>query len=292
MGLSDPRSYFGVHEFTPLRRTNGLPYGTIRALGEGSINVTGELVKLNAGSNKYPWHIEPGLNTAEVALTIREFSDFVYELFLGATTVASAAESGGGVTALANKLNASVFDASTGIASVGVKSGSETDLKFTKYTVICVTSTTIDVYAGSDLDFARGTDKVFEDDTLKITASPITIVASTAAEVPGFGVELTGGSGTIGMTVGDTATFEVRPINTGSSLITVGALTDVVPEFEALVYTQKRNNLMTEFNIFRMLGTGLPQQAAEQSWSEASVTAEAFFDSAKGGVYALRVQDV
>ena len=40
--------------------------------------------------------------------------------------------------------------------------------------------------------------------------------------MPGFGVELTGGSGTIAMVVDDTAVFSSRPVNTFSRTVLIG----------------------------------------------------------------------
>ena len=288
MALSDPRVVFGVDVFTPYNRTTGLPFGTIRVLGTSSLSLSGELVKLTGGSNRYPFAIEDGLITAELSLTVRELPDFLFELFLGKAPTANSSESGGSVTTIANKKGTSVV-AATGIASVGVKSGSEADAKFSKYVVKAVSATTVDVFALSGTDFARGADKSFENDALKITASALTITQSSAVEVPGFGIELTGDSGVIAMVADDTAEFTVRPINDQSIDVTFGAETDIFPEFGALIVAQKRGNgEMFEIDLFRVKGIGLPLGFEEKSWNESEITAEAFFDSAKGGVASIR----
>ena len=288
MALSDPRVVFGVDVFTPYNRTTGLPFGTIRVLGTSSLSLSGELVKLTGGSNRYPFAIEDGLITAELSLTVRELPDFLFELFLGKAPTANSSESAGSVTTIANKKGTSVV-AATGIASVGVKSGSEADAKFSKYVVKAVSATTVDVFALSGTDFARGADKSFENDALKITASALTITQSSAVEVPGFGIELTGDSGVIAMVADDTAEFTVRPINDQSIDVTFGAETDIFPEFGALIVAQKRGNgEMFEIDLFRVKGIGLPLGFEEKSWNESEITAEAFFDSAKGGVASIR----
>lgn len=289
MALSDPRAIFGVHSFSPYNRSTGEFYGEARVLASSSLSLSGELIKLNGGSNRYPWAIEDGLITAELALTVRELPDFFFELFLGKAPTANSAEANGSVTTLTNVNGTSVVNASTGIASVGVKSGSEADVKFAKYIVKAVSSTTVDVYASSDADFARGTDDEFEDDLLKITASPLTITTSTAVEVPGHGVELTGGSGTIGFTSDDTAEFYARPQNTKSMDVDIGATTDVFPEFGAIVVAQKRGNQeLFEIELFRCKAIGLPLGFEEKAWGESEVTAEAFYDSAKNKVFSVR----
>lgn len=286
---SDPRIIFGVHSFTPYNYDTGLPYGTIQVLGGSSFALNGELATLNAGSAKYPWAVEETTISAELSIRPKEYPDFLFELFLGKAPTASSAESGGGASTIANKFGTSVVEASTGIASVGIKSGSEADAKFSKYVVKAVSSTTVDVYAYSNVDFARGTDKEFEDDLLKITASPLSITTGAAVEVPGFGIELTGGSGTIGFTTDDTATFEVRPINEKSMEVKIGGTADVFPNFGAIVVAQKRGNEeMCEIDIFKLKAVGLPFNLEENTFSEAEITAQAFYDSSQGGVFKMR----
>ena len=239
MALSNARIIYGVHSFTPYDRDTGLPKGTVQTMGNSTFSLEGELVQLNGGSAKFPFAVEESTISAELTVAPKSYPDFLFELFLGKAPTQNSAEATGSSSALTNKQGTSVQEASTGIATVSVKAGSEADLKFTKYVVVAASATTVDVYAYSNIDFVRGTDKVFENDALKITASPLTIVASTAVEVPGYGVELTGGGGAIGMTVDDTASFEVRPPNSESMEVVIGGTADTFPEFGAIVMSQK-----------------------------------------------------
>ncbi len=288
MPLSDPRIIFGVHSFTPYDRATFEPFGTAKVLGSSTFSLAGELVKLNGGSNRYPFAIEDSTITAEIALAMKEFPDFAFELFLGKAPTANSAEADGSVTTLTNRKGTSVV-ANTGIASVDVLSSSEADLKFGKYLVKVASATTVDVIGFSDVDFARGTDLVFEDDNLKITAAALTIVQSATVEVPKLGIELTGDSGVIAMVTGDTASFEIRPINTKSMDVTIGATTDVFPEFGAIMMGQQRGNgEMVEIEVFRAKATGLPIGLDEKAFAEPEVTAEAFFDSTANAVAKIR----
>lgn len=289
MALSDPRVVYGVHSVTPYNRTSGEYFGTLKVLQGSSFALTGETVDLTGGSSRYPWAIEDGNISAELSLTFNQYPDFLYELFLGKKPTAVAAESTGNVSTLTNKSGTSLVDATTGIATVQALAASEDDLKFGKYVVKYVSADSVDVYASTDVDFARGTDKEFENDLLKITASPLTIVASTPVTVPGYGLTLTGGSGVIALVADTTATFEVRPINSGSSIVTVGGNTDIYPEFGAIVYAQQRGNgSMFELDIFRLKAIGLPMNFSAKEFSEAEVTAKAFYDSTRSGVFSMR----
>lgn len=292
MALSNPRAIFGVHSFTPYNVTTGEFYGTVKVLQSSTLALSGELISLTGGSSKYPWAVEDGLITSELNLAFSQYDDFLFELMMGKAPTSNAAEATGSVTTLTDK-SGTVVNATTGIASVGVKSGSSADLKFSKYIVKVVSGTTVDVYAASDADFARGTDKSFENDLLKITASPLTISSGAAVEIPGYGLELTGGSGAIDLesagAIGDTATFEVRPPNSKSMDVTIGATTDVFPEWGAIVMAQKRGNSeMFEIDLFRCKAIGLPIGFTANEFSSAEVTAQAFYDSTRNGVMSLR----
>jgi hypothetical protein len=288
MSLSDPRSFYGVHSFSPYSRTDGSFYGIVKCIGKSSLALSGDTIELVGGSNRFPWAVEDGAIKAELSITPKSYEDFLFTIFLGKAPTATGADTSGTVSTLTNKKGTSAV-AATGMASVGVKSGSKADLKFTKYVVLVVSASTVDVYAGSDVDFARGTDLDYQNDLLKITASPLTVVASTAVTIPSAGLEITGGAGTIGMTIGDTATFEVKPNSLKSMAVTVGGLNDVYPEFGALIMAQRRGNQeMMELDVFRCKGIGLPLGFEEKKWSEAELKAKCFFDSARSGVFSVR----
>ena len=287
MALSEPRVIYGIHSASPYSRTTGLPYGILRVVGGSSMALSGELIKLNGGSAKYAWAVEDGLISAEITLKPKEYPNFLFELFLGKAPTANAAETGASVTTLTDKNGTLVV--STGLASVGVKSGSETDVKFGNFVVVAASATTVDVYLQSDVDIARGTDGTYQNDALKITASPLTITTATAVEVPNFGVELTGGSGTIAMTTADTATFKSRPINTKSMDVVIGSTSDLPLEFGLIMIAQQRGNgEMFEIDAYKCKGVGLPIGLEENAYSEAEIKAEAFYDSTQDGVFAIR----
>lgn len=288
MGLSEPRIFFGVHSIAPYSRSTGEFFGIAKVLATSTLALTGELVKLNGGSNKWPWAIEDGLLSAEISLGMKEYPNFVFELFLGKAPTTNSAEAGGSTSGLANVKGTSVV-ATTGIATFSVKTGSEDDVKFGKYIIKVVSATTVDVFMSTDLDFARGADKDFEDDDLKITATPLTIVTSTPVEIPGFGLELTGDSGTIALVTDDTAEAFARPINTESTDVVIGATTDFRPEFGMIAMGAKRSDdSMVEFDLFRCKGIGLPIGLEENAFSETEVTIEAFYDAVKNAVFKMR----
>jgi hypothetical protein len=290
MSLSAPRSFFGVHSFTPYSRTTGLFYGTLKVLKGSSLSLSSEMTELSGGTSKYPWAIEEGLIKAEMSLKFAQYEDFLFELFLGKAPTALSAETSGNCSTLTNKYGTSVMHASTGIATATVKSAEKTDLKFGKYVVKAVSATTVDVYFSSDLDIGRGTNGSMQNDALKITASPLTVTAATAVEIPDFGIELTGGSGIIGMTTGDTATFSVRPVNTGGMTVDIGGQADQsFAEFGAIVMAAKRSNgEMFEMDAVRCKAAGMPLNFEQNAFSEAEVKINCLYDQELDKVFSLR----
>jgi len=285
--MQDPRIIFGVHSLTPYDYKTGLPYGFLQVLGSSTFALNGEVLELNGGSAKYPWAVEEGNITAELKLKTKEYPDFLMELFLGKKPTVSV-DAGGAVSTIVNKKGTSVVHAD-GIASVGIKTGAEADLKFTKYIVKVVSATTVDIYAVSNVDFSSGAEAKYQDELLKINATPLAIVGGAATEVPNFGIEITGGTGTVGMTVGDTGTFEVKSQNASSMEVLVGGTSDVFPTFGAVVMAQKRGNgEMVELDIFKLKAVGLPFTFDEKAFSEAEITAKASYDASQGGVFKIR----
>lgn len=298
MALSQPRTIFGIHSVSPYSRTDGTFYGTLKVLENSSVGLTAEVIKLQGGSNKFDWSSEVGSMTAEMNLSFSEYPDFVFELFAGNAPTSNAAEANGSVTTLTDKLG-TVVNATTGVASIGIKSGEEANLKFGKYVVKVVSSTTVDVYLSSDADIGRGENVTYANDLLKVcTALTIADTGGATELVDGsgnsLGLEFTGGSGTVNLetagAVGDTATFEVRPQNSGSMDVTIGQLSDQnFPEFGAIVMAAKqKNGEMFEIDALRCQAAGLPLGFARNAFSPAEVTVSMLYDSALDGVFKVR----
>ena len=288
MALPAKKHIFGIHSFTAYNILTGMPYGTAHVNGEMTFALSGEQIDLFGGSSLYAWANENGVISAEGSISFRELPDWTYGAFQGVDATTNAAETGGFASTIAAVSGSSVV-ATTGIATVGVKSGSEADLKSCGFIVKAVSATTVDVYALTDIDFTRGTDLTYQDADLKITASPLTIATSTAVEIPNTGLELTGGSGTIAMTTGDTAEFESRSINTGSTTVAVGGVGETIPTIGILCAAQKRgNNEIFYIDIPSASISGFPFNFTEKTWMESSIAFKASRDQTKGYVYRTR----
>lgn len=290
MGLSAPRIVFGVHSLSPYSRTDHTPFGILKVIGSANINLQSALEELYGGAQKFSWAAESKTIKAELACKVKAYPGFLFTQFLGGSVTDNVAETTASVTALTNFKGASVMVATTGIASVGVKSGSESKVKFGKYVVKAASATTVDVYLLSDVDMARGADGLdYQNDALKINAAAITITAATPVDIPNTGLQLTGGSGVIALVSGDTATFSARPINNGSSDIVIGAASTTLPAFGAMILAQKRaTGEMFEIEAFNCIASGFPINFDEMAFSQTELKVSCIYDSAQDAVFKIR----
>lgn len=294
MSFGYNRINYGIHSICPFRISDGLPYGILKVLGGGTMTLSSEFEELFGGSNKYAWAVESKTISSEWTATVKSMPDFMFELFLGATVATTAASATGTVGDFANVSGTSVLDASTGIDSVALKASSEADLKDGIYIVKAVSATTVDVYALTDIEFKKlgaANDLSYIDEALKINAAPLTITASTAVEIVGLGVELTGGSGTIALTENDTARFSVRSAHNGLSEITIGSASTIFPEHRQLCLGQKRANGDTfEMELFKVVGSGMPIPFEEQTFAIPELAMKLVQDSDEDKVAVIRAK--
>lgn len=299
MSLSSPRTNYGLHIMTAVNRTTGEPYGAIKVLASANAALNRDAVQLYGGSNPSPWDSSEGNIDASLSITVKEFHKMLYQL-AGYTKTEVAAESAGAVgyfntttkavvwsestSVLQNKTGTTVYNATTGIATVGLKSGSSADLKDGVYLIKAASATTVDVYAFIDNEFTEGTDVDYTTDLLKIVAG-LTVTQSSATEITGTGVEFTGGSGTIALTTSDTAMFYVKSINSGSNEYVYGS-NPVPVEFELYLTTQNKGN--GEFVIDhypRVKLSSIPATMTEKEWHEAELPMTILYDSTYGYSY-------
>ena len=289
MALSNPRSLFGIHSMAFYNTTTRAPYGIVKVAKGANLQLSGETVELTGGSFRYPWDIQDGLISTEMSLTFAEYPDFLFEVLLGKAPTNNTSETTGDVTAGTNVNGTTIINASNGISAVTATSSDQGDLKFGIYTIVAKTGDTFDVYCTSDVDFARGTDLVYIDDALRVINDGD--VSSAAHVDAATGLTFTP-AGTPAFTAGNTATFEVRPINATNMEVTIGGVSDVFPEFGAIVYAQKKGDTqLFEIDLFRCKAIGMPIALTPQEFSEAEVTVKAFYDSTRSGIMKIRSID-
>ncbi len=288
MSLSNPLNIFGIHSFSPYSRIDGTFYGTLLVIGSANLELTGEQEDLFGGSQKYAWATEPKTVSTQLTLNTKQYEDFEWQLFLGATVTENSAETSGNVSTLTNVKGTSVANSTTGIASVALLSGGAANLKMGKYLLKATTDDDVTIYNASNVDLLTGTDVDFVDDTLAVGTAAIVDTGGTT-DVAALGLQFTGGSGTVALVTGDTAEFYVRPVNQGNWIIDVCASGATFPEFGAVFLAAKRSNFeMFEVEAFRCQGSGMPLALTEQAWSVADITVKCLYDSVKNKVFRMR----
>ncbi len=290
-GLSAPRIVFGVHSMSPFNRTTGMPYGILKVIAGGTLTLNASIDSLYGGSSRFAWAAESKTIAADMSAKVKAYPGFLFTLWLGASVTDNGAEAAASVTTLTNKLGTSVKVATTGIASVAITSGNETNVKFAKYVAIATDATHVDVYKMSDVDAARGsTADSYVNDLLKITTSPIVITTGAVVVViPNTGLQFVGGSGTIALVTGDTATFSSRPENTASSDIVIGAANASFPNFGCVLLAQKRaTGEMFEITANNVVGVGMPLPMSEMAFSETDVKFTLLYDSGSDSLATIR----
>lgn len=271
------RSIFGIHQFSPYSLTSGEFYGTIKCLSGSSMELSGETVKLEGGSSKFPFASESGKISSSLKLKVKEYPAFLFELCFGKAPTETTTPSSGEVVGLADVVGDSITDAISAIAVTASQSA-----KFGKYVLKAVDSDTLAVYCSTDIDFGKGTAVAYEDDTLKI--AEVTI-ASGANVISALGLTITSGSPSF--TADDTAVFEVLPAHTSKLEVVVGHPSDVTPEFGALVMAEKRGDgsifAVDCFRVKAAAGMGIGFE--ESAFSESEITLDALYSAEKGGVF-------
>jgi len=292
-GLTAPRIVYGVHSISPYKRADGTFYGIAKNIKGSTISLSGDIVDLYGGSNRFAWASQPSTIKAELSIKSNSYPNFLIELFLGTAPTDNAAEATGAVSTAVNVLGTSVINASNGISAVTATSADEADLKFGKYVIKAVSANTFDLYLSTDADFARGNDGSYQDDTLKLNATPLSI-GTTLIEAT-YGLTFTK-VGTPAFVTGDTATFEVKPINIKSMNVTIGsASTMFFPEFGAIVMAQKISSgysggtdELFEVDLFRCIGIGMPIGMEHMAFSTPELKAKCLYDAGKDGVMKIR----
>jgi hypothetical protein len=288
MAPSQRQGIFGISLICLYDLVSGLPITMLKIVNECNLNFQGESADLMGGAQMFPYDSEVTSLKTDLSVQAQEYNAVIMEKLMAGIKTERAAEVSGAVEALANVKGTSVFEAITGIASViAIPSTGAANLKSGRYVIKAVSASTIDVYACQDIDHTRGTKVDFVDDTLKITPTPITV--STTTDLTDFGLRIAKGSGTLALTIGDTAVFNVRKPNAGSFDIEFGNENSQFPQFGLLCFSQKKTDGSYDMvEIYRAKAVGMPVNFKAKSWGEWSGTFKPLYDSAKGAVGRFR----
>ncbi len=287
--MANKKTIFGIHQMTFYNRASGKAYGTLEVMEGSTLSLDTELIDLFGGSNSFAWTSEQGVNTSEISVQFSEYPNWLLEILWAASVTENAAEASGSINGLANISGTSVVEAATGIDSIAVKTGKEANLKSSTYIIEATAVDEITVQMLNTADQNKG-DSVTVNDELEIAeATAITIPDSGGTvDIDELGWTITGGTGTVAMTIGDTAEVVVRAANSGSESIDVGGKGALYPEFGAIVVAQKSGtNEIISFNCFRVKAAGAPVGMTRATFSQADVTMKLLYDVDKDKVFTM-----
>lgn len=280
--FSNPNLIYGIHSVTPYDRTTRQPISFLRVLGEASLNLNAEFEELKGGSNMYSWDAEPKEITSEFSFTCKEYPITMMQKLLAGVVTDYTEEVAGEIVDVENVNGDSVYDSSTGIATVAVSTAA--DLKEGEYVVKATAANKVSVYAMSNVNFDRGS-ALEINDSMEV-GTDFSIVQSSGTIIAGLGVTLTGGSGTIGFETDDTFRFRVRrPLVSGVKMI-VGSSNSSFSEFGCIVAGQKKSDgSLTYLDIYKCRAAGMPISFKEKAYSEWSLSIKVLYDSVKDAVF-------
>lgn len=279
MAVSNPIQSFGISQATIKDRTTG-DESQILILGEVSAELSQEMIDNTGGANPFAWASAPGRAEGSLSLTVRQYDANILKYFspsaAGSLTENVSGDVLGATVNFANFIGTSVFNATTGIASIAPSAGQSP--VFGDYVVKAVSATTVDIFLDNSLDGVT-----YVDDSLKINATPITIPGTSGTvSIPGANITLTGGSGTVAMTIGDVARFNARPINTYNYEYLFGKTGAAPKEFSLTVFAEKIANGYRALHLPRVIANGVPIKFPEKEWSNFDATVKILFDAEVG----------
>jgi hypothetical protein len=250
-----PITNFGIHQVTFSDLADPSIMGMAKILDSATPETTQEMIGLNGGSSAYKWASAPGLAEATIPMVIKQYDANILK-FLNSNLSDNSniiendsGDVGGFTSAIANAKGTSAVDATTGIASIAV--GTAADLAFGDYAIRVVSATTIDIYLNTDISGKAP----YLDANLKVNDTPITI-PGTGGTVESLGVQFTGGSGTVAMTIGDVATFSVRPVNSYNMQNFIGKTGSAPREFRVDIFGEKVNGKIRQATYPRVIAAG------------------------------------
>lgn len=281
--LSPKNFRFGIKAIVPYNRETYVPYGFSEVVSSGGIELSGEMVTLQGGSNRYSYDAAHGFIEPKMTVTTKEFPSWIYNLMLGTEPKVTEVKDAGIVQNIMNRKGTSLQsdDAITGVA---VETNG--NLKFGRYTVKAVTATTIDIFASSDVDAGEGAASSFLtlfNDQLKVNKTALEVADGKNIEVPQLGITLEVAATVSGIVQGDTFTFEIVPKADYFREVTIGKNTDKFPVFGMYAISENiKGSSLCLIDCFKCKANGFPQAFNEKSWAESELSIMPLIDGNRG----------
>lgn len=272
---------FGIQYIIPYKLKNKDPYGIFRVMQEFTSERARENVLLHGGNFDGAVASEAGVAANPISMVLREYPDFAFTTFEEGVQTENVAEVSGNFGTIVNTNGVSIFDIATGIASVVSKVGKEANIPFGRLIFkATAVANELDIYL---VGTPQGEGAFLSDSGLVAEA---VIIPDTGGmvDVDELGITINGGSGTIAFVVGDIAALDVRGVNNGSVITSVGA-NPQTKYMGILAVKPKLADGSLEYIDFHKVSvpSGIPFSAISREFAEYTLTGEILIDPCNGG---------
>lgn len=276
MSIEKVRDFFGIKYVIPYNLTTFQPIVVLRVVGEISFENKVDQIELKGGDTQAPWDVEFGQPSPTLKGTLLEYPGEIFQIMetCTKTVVSSSSPSGSISTSPTNGQGVSIIAGSNGISSVTISQAAS--LIFGRYTLVATGAQTLDLYIAGlvgTYDTIQG----------RVVASISTTTSGTVA-IAAAGISLTV-VGTPNFTVGDTAYFEVQPINTGTTTVLIGAGTSPSSFGVRCVFPRKTDGVLHYIDVFNVSARGLAWMGKSRQFSSFDIEWKPLARSSDGAVY-------
>lgn len=278
MTIEKVRDFFGIRYVIPYDIDTKKPLVVLRAVGEISYESSQDAIELLGGHTDAPYDVEYSQPSPSLTGTVREYPAELFELMETTTITENNAEASGDIGSVTNYQGTSIFGGANGVSSVTANPSQLDNLKFGMYVLRASATQTLELYiAGLVDEFDNIEGRVVE--TISTTGA-----GSVSIDTAGIVLTIVG---TPNYTVGDTCMFEVRPVNTGSTEVLVGAGNPAVSFGVRCVFPRKTDGVLHYIDIFNVSGHGMPWKAVSREFSEFSINWKPLARPSDGAVYQM-----
>lgn len=213
---------FGANDIAVYDR-NALCVAHCRIIGDVDGDFTFSTAELEGGSRNFPYAIMRSGCKGSLKAKVREHNPALKSIALGGVhTEYTAKPTTGDVIDLVN-VGTGTLKASAGISTITATADDVVNLKPGLYFLVMKTTTTAEIFAGTD-EFIRDGDDVTFQDANKITDTPFTITQTALAttEIEELGLTITRGAAAASMVAATAVRFFVLPGYTYASEVKFG----------------------------------------------------------------------
>jgi hypothetical protein len=273
---------FGVQSVTFSNQQTKIPIAQLKVPAELNFPFEADLVDLFGGANKFVLEAEPAYFKSTVTMQFKQFDAALYKILSGATITTNVTPNTTGTLGtpeaiVTNGATNTVTDVTKGIASTAITAA--VDLKVGRYIIVAMSSSTVDIYAITDLEANMGTNTMtYADNTLLVIGSPFTL-SNAATTITGLGFSITSVATPV-MTTGDSAYIDVMPPRVADEQIVIGMSNLYIPKVDVWCSTQEKGNGESYLiHIPNMQPSGLQLPLKEFAWAANSPKLTALYDS-------------